>query len=170
MSDGVLGSVPPAGLIDFLRGTELFRGFTDTGLQIFLSVAQQKTLPPGTPLFVENMLGDALYLVLEGQVRITRRGADGREQFLLMLGLGDSLGEVSILRSGPRMCSATAETATRVLELSRRDISSLQKAKPQAVIKLMMSVVDLLAIRLREVDPELRQLMGGGLGGAARGG
>lgn len=169
MSDGVLGSVPPADLVEFLRGTELFRAFTDTGLQIFLSIAQQKTLPAGTPLFVENMLGDALYIVLDGRVRIARRGADGREQFLLMLGPGDSLGEVAILRSGLRMCSATADTTTRVLELSRRDVTSLQKAKPQAVIKLMMSVVDLLAARLADVDPELRQLLSGAGPGVARG-
>lgn len=169
MSDGALGSAPHAGLVDFLRGTELFRGFTDTGLQIFLAVAQQKSLPAGTPLFVENMLGDALYVVLEGQVRVARSGADGHDHFLLMLGPGDSLGEAAILRSGPRMCSATAETSTRVLEISRRDITSLQKAKPQAVIKLMMSVVDLLALRLQDVDPELRQLMSGAFGDAAHG-
>jgi CRP-like cAMP-binding protein len=155
--------------MEFLRGTELFRGFTDTGLQILLAVAQQKSLPAGTPLFVENMLGDALYLIVDGRVRVARRGTDGREQFLMFLGPGESLGEASVLRSGPRMCSAIAESPARVLELSRRDLNTLQKAKPQAVLKLMMSIVDLFGLRLQDVDPDLRLLMAGAFGDAVHG-
>lgn len=169
MSEGVAGASPNAALLEFLRTTELFKGFTDTGLQILLAVAQQKSLPAGTPLFVENMLGEALYLILEGQIRVARRGPDGRDMFLLLLGPGDSLGEASVLRAGPRMCSATAESNTRVLEISRRDLNSLQKAKPQAVIKLMMSVVDLLGLRLQDIDPDLRQLMASAFGDSAHG-
>ncbi|NJK88299.1 MAG: cyclic nucleotide-binding domain-containing protein [Myxococcales bacterium] len=142
-----------------LKTTELFRSFTDTGLQILASIAQVKTLPPGTPLFVQNMLGDSLYVVAEGRVRLSVKGRDGQDVTLAILAAPSTIGEAAILRSGPRLCSAVAEVDTTVVELARRDVAQLQKTKPQAVLKLMMSVVDLVSDRLRAVDDDLRQFL-----------
>lgn len=146
----------PAHVVEVLRSARLLHAFTQTGLQILATVALEKTLPAGTPLFVENMIGDSLYIIASGRIRVSMRGADGAEIPLSVLGPGDSLGEAALLRSGPRMCSATADDETVVLELSRRDIAALQKTKPQACLKLMMGVIDALGERMRAADPELR--------------
>ncbi len=147
-----------------LQSAALFKGFTDTGLQIVGSIAQQKQIPAGSPLFVENMIGDALYIVAEGMIRICIRGPQGQDVTLTVLGPGESLGEAALLRSGPRLCSAIAEVPTTVIEISRRDIAVLQRTKPQACLKLMMGVVDVIGGKMRDVQSEYRQFVAWRLG------
>lgn len=164
---GMVPALEPApvaspSIVKALAASHLFKSFTDTGTQLIGSIAQEKSLPAGTPLFVENMIGEALYVIAAGQIRISARGPDGREHTLVRLDAGDSLGEAALLRTGPRLCSAYAETAIRVVEIARRDIVQLQKTKPQACIKLLMGIVELLAARTKDVDPELKKLISGG--------
>ncbi|MBI2373699.1 MAG: cyclic nucleotide-binding domain-containing protein [Deltaproteobacteria bacterium] len=140
-----------------LKKAKVFATFTDTGIQIMASIAHEKTLPPNTPLFVENMLGESLFVVVEGTLRVSVKGPDGAEQKLCVLGEGESLGEAALLRSGPRLCSATAETPVKVLEITRRDIIALQAKKPQACMKLMMNVVELVGTRLKDAEPEMKR-------------
>jgi CRP-like cAMP-binding protein len=142
-----------------LKSAALFKNFTDTGLAIVASVAQPKQVPAGAPLFVENMIGDGLYIIAAGRIRLSIRGPNGQDVPLASLGPSESLGEAALLRAGPRLCSATAETATSVIEISRRDIAMLQRTKPQACLKLMMGVVDLIGERLRDADQEMRQFL-----------
>ena len=149
----------PAYVIDALRSSELLKNFTPTGVQILAGIAQEKTFPRGTPLFVENMIGDGLFVVVSGAILVSVRGPDGRDCLLDTLGPGDSLGEAALLRSGPRLCSATAERDSIALEISRRDVAVLQRSKPQACLKLMMGIVELLGNRMREADTELRHFV-----------
>ena len=142
-----------------LQSCALFRNFTDTGIHIVASVAQEKRIPAGAPLFVEQMIGDGLYIVAEGTIRLAIRGRDGLDIPLVRLGPGESLGEAALLRSGPRLCSATAEGVARVVEIARRDIAQLQRAKPQACLKLLMRVAETVGARLAGADDELRQFL-----------
>jgi CRP/FNR family transcriptional regulator, cyclic AMP receptor protein len=151
-------------VIRVLQSATLFKGFTDTGLHIVGSIAQQKQIPAGTPLFVENMIGEALYIIAEGMIRIGVRGAHGQDVTLTVLGPGESLGEAAILRAGPRLCSAIAEMPSTVIEISRRDIAVLQRTKPQACLKLMMGVVDVIGTKMREAQSEYRQFIAWRLG------
>lgn len=148
-------------IIRSLRQAALFKDFTENGLQIIASIAVEKQIPAGTPLFVESMLGDGLYVVVEGRLRLSLRRDDGAEVELASVGPGESLGEAALLRSGPRLCSATAEVDSQVLEISRRDLATLQRSKPQACLKLMMGVVACIGDGVRASQSDLRKLLVG---------
>lgn len=143
-------------IVRVLKSNALFSNFTDTGIQILATVAQEKRVPSGAPLFVEHMIGDGLYIVAEGRIRLALRGPDGTVTPLALLGPGESLGEAALLRAGPRLCSATAEGDARVVEIARRDIAQLQRTKPQACLKLLMGVVETLGERLAATDEDFR--------------
>jgi CRP-like cAMP-binding protein len=147
-----------------LQSATLFKGFTETGLQIVGSIAQQKQIPAGTPLFVENMIGEGLYIIADGMIRIGIKGPQGQDVTLTVLGPGESLGEAALLRAGPRLCSAIAEVPSTVIEISRRDIAILQRTKPQACLKLMMGVVDVIGAKMRDAQSEYRQFISWRLG------
>lgn len=151
-------------VVRILQASPLFKSFTETGLAIVASIAQEKSIPAGAPLFVEHMIGDGLFVVAEGQIRLSVRGPRGEETRLAVVGPHESLGEAALLRAGPRQCSAVADTAVRVLEITRRDLAALQRTKPQACLKLMMGVVELIGERLAEAEPELRQFLAWKLG------
>lgn len=146
-------------ILAILKAAALFKSFTDTGIQIVATIAQDKQIPAGAPLFVEDMIGDGLYVIATGRLRLVAKEPRGATIELTHLGPGDSVGEAALLRAGPRLCSAFATTPSRVLEISRRDLAMLQRTKPQACLKLMMGVVDLIGERLRESGDDLRHFL-----------
>lgn len=163
MSSPPHSSVPPE-ILRVLRLCPVFRGFTDAGLNLLGALVQVKHAPPGTPLFVEHMLGESLFVVAEGTIRLSARGPGGEELVLGRVGPPESLGEAALLRPGQRQCSATAESAAVVFEILRRDVIALQKTKPQACLKLLMGVVELVGERMRAAEPELKDFLAWRLG------
>ncbi len=142
---------------EVLEKCELFKGFTEVGLRLFAGIAQEKAIPAGTPLFVENMVGESLFIVKSGSVRIVQR-VDGAEKELAVVGPGQHLGTLAILGKTVRLVSAVAATPCEVLELANRDYQRLQPEKPQACLKLALAVAADLAARLGESRDLLQRL------------
>ena len=67
-------------------------------------------LSRGEHLFLEGEDGDALYVVIDGKMKLTRAAADGRENLLSVIGPGEMFGELSLFDPRPRTSSASAVT------------------------------------------------------------
>jgi CRP-like cAMP-binding protein len=145
-------------VVEALQRSALFRDFTDTGLRIFAGIAQEKAVPAGTPLFVENMVGESLFIVKSGTVRITQR-ADGGERELAVLGAGEHLGEMALLGRSVRLVSAVAASACEVVEIRQSDFVRLQPQKPQACLKLALAIAADLAAKVADTREILRELL-----------
>ncbi len=143
---------------DVLRRAALFRDFTETGLRIFAGIAQEKAVPAGTPLFVENMVGESLFIVKSGTVRITQRTPEG-ERDLAALGAGEHLGEMALLGKSVRLVSAVAATPCEVVEITQRDFVKLQPQKPQACLKLALAIAGDVAGKVSGSRDLLRELL-----------
>ena len=143
---------------DLLGRSPLFREFTDTGRRIFAEIAVMKAVPAGTPLFVENMVGESLFIVRSGTVRITRREPAGDRE-LALLGAGDHLGGLAVLAPGIRLVSATACTACEVLELTHREFARKAPEKPQACLKLALAIAADLGRQVGECRDALRDIL-----------
>jgi len=142
--------------IEALARCPLFKDFTETGLQILAGIAISRSFPAGSPIFVENMLGDALYVIEQGAVSIRMRDRQGAEKELVVLEAGESFGELALLSQGPRMVSAVAATDVRVLEIRQHDFCQLQRSKPQACLKLLLAISGAFARDLHENREVLR--------------
>ncbi len=121
--------------LDALRQASIFRSLTDQQLAAIAELGQLIRVRQGTRLFVEGEEGDALYVVLAGQVRISTAGAGGHEQVLAVCGPGEIFGEMSLLTGGPRSATATAADDCDLFVLSKtafdqyivRDVAILQE-------------------------------------------
>jgi CRP-like cAMP-binding protein len=142
---------------EVLQRSTLFKDFTETGLKIFAGIAVQRTISAGTPLFVENMVGESLFIVQSGTVRITQKDGKG-ERELAVIGPGEHLGELALLTRSTRLVSAVAASECQVVELSQRDFVQLQPLKPQACLKLALAIAADLAGRVAETRELLRDL------------
>jgi CRP/FNR family transcriptional regulator, cyclic AMP receptor protein len=142
-----------------LRSTPLFSSFTETGLQIFAQIASPHDLPAETPLFEQRQEGDALFVLVSGVVRLSICHTGGTPRAIGELQGPDTLGEMALIRVGPRLCTATLVSDARVLILTRRDVGRLQQQKPQACIKLFMCIAERLGERVREAGDELSGLI-----------
>ena len=145
---------------EVLEKNALFKGFTEIGLRLFAGIAQEKAIPAGTPLFVENMVGESLFIVKSGAVRISQR-VDGGEKELAVVGPGEHLGALALLGKTVRLVSAVAVTQCEVVELAHRDFQRLQPEKPQACLKLSLAIAADLAARVGEARDILQRLAAG---------
>lgn len=148
-------------VLETLQSCSLFREFTETGLKIFATVAAEKTVPAGSPLFVENVVGESLFIVKSGTVRITCRDGS-QEKELAVIGPGEHLGSLALLARCTRLVSAVAVTACEVVEIAQRDYHRLQPQKPQACLKLALAIAADLAKQANENRDALRQLLAAG--------
>ncbi len=140
-----------------LQRSTLFQEFSETGLKIFASIATEKSVPAGSPIFAENMVGESLFIVKSGTVRLTRRDG-GAEREVATVGPGSHLGELALLARTVRLVSAVAATPCELVELAQRDFYRLQPQKPQACLKLSLAIAADLAQRLNENRDALRSL------------
>jgi CRP-like cAMP-binding protein len=142
-----------------LKASPLFAGFTDTGLSILAGITAPHNYPQGTPLFVENMMSDSLLIIVEGRVTLSAKNKVGTEVTLGEIGAGDYLGELSLITPGQRMCTATATTPVRALEIRQADFQKLLTLKPQACVKLLMGIVARFGKKVADNKDALRSLL-----------
>ena len=154
--------------LDALKACALFKGFTDTGLQIIAGIATERAFPKGVPLFVESMMGDSLFILAEGRVRITAKAPQGEEVTLGELGPGDYLGELSLIQQSQRLCTVTAISGVSAVELRHADFQKLLAQKPQACLKLLMSIVTQFGLKVMDNREAFKTLVARP-GGPARG-
>jgi len=144
-------------IAEALQKSSLFREFSETGLKIFASIATEKSIPAGAPLFAENMVGESMFIVKSGTVRITSHDA-GEGRALAVVGAGEHLGELALLARSVRLVSAVAETPCELVEITQRDFYRLQPQKPQACLKLALAIAADLARKMAEGGDALRAL------------
>ncbi|MBL9038694.1 MAG: cyclic nucleotide-binding domain-containing protein [Archangium sp.] len=123
-----------------LRASPLFQTFTDTGISILATICQPKQFPPGAILFAENMVSDSMFIIGDGRVALASKNAGGQDLALGELTNGDWLGELSLISTGQRMCTATAVVMVTAFEIRQADFQRLTASKPQACMKLLMTI------------------------------
>jgi CRP-like cAMP-binding protein len=142
-----------------LKACTLFRGFTEAGVEMIASVALERRFPRGVPLFVENMVGDSLIILSDGQVKLSAKNKGGEEVPLGELGPGDYLGELSLIRQAQRMCTATAVIDANALEIRHADFQKLMAKKPQACMKLLLAIVSHFGQKVTDNRDNFRSLL-----------
>jgi CRP-like cAMP-binding protein len=145
--------------MEALKACPLFRDFTDTGLLVISKLIRERNIQAGTPIFVENMVAESLFLVKSGVVGLSVQSNDGRQVTLQKLVPGDTFGELSLLIGGQRMVTATAKTDCGLLEIPRQDFARLQKQKPQACLKLMINIVRHFGDKLSAAREHIKPLI-----------
>lgn len=149
--------------LQILKACPVFAGFSEAGLLMMAKIAAVRSFPKQTPIFVENMVAESLFVVKNGVVELSVKAPDGRERPLEKLAPGEAFGELSLLIGGHRMVSAIAATDCELIEISRRDFLKLQRTKPQACLKLMINVAALFGKRLQGCREYLKPTILGGL-------
>ena len=135
--------------IKALKETELFKNLTDKEIAVISQVVTEKTMPKNTPLFVENMLGESLFIIKSGSVQVSKVIPGIGEQNLLVLGAGDFFGEMALLNGGARMVSAKAVEETELLIITRDDFKGLLDKEPASCLKFLQGIITVFINRVR---------------------
>jgi CRP-like cAMP-binding protein len=138
-----------------LQAIPLFASLDETDLSDIAGLLIERKFPRDAVIFEEGTLGDYMYLIREGQVKVTKMSEDGREKILEMFGPGDFFGDMSLFDREPRSASIKTTKACVLMALSRHDFLELLRRNPD----VSMQVIQELSRRLREADEQIRSLL-----------
>lgn len=113
-----------------------------------------KKIPANTVLFQEGDVGENMYIIQSGRVKISKL-IRGVEKTLATLAKGEFLGEMAILNDKPR--SATAETLDDcdMLVIDRKTFETLIRGNSEIAVRFIKRLAD----RLRETNDQMEALM-----------
>src|SRR5688572_31140776 len=108
-----------------LRRVELFSSLKQRALERIASIAHEETHARDAVIFQHGDVGDKVYLILEGKVRIVRQIPGLGEEALAVLGPGQVFGEMALLDESPRSADALCHDSCRLLAISKEDLDDL---------------------------------------------
>jgi CRP-like cAMP-binding protein len=126
-----------------LKELELFSELNDQELEDVASLAQNRKIPTDTTIFHEGDTADAIFVVVNGRVKVVTTSSDGQV-----------FGEMALLEAAARSASVVTITAVELLVIKRADFDHLLHTSPGISRKLMA----ILSRRLRRANSKMESL------------
>ena len=135
---------------EMLARMPLFRPLNDREILRVLQVTDVAAFQNGERIINEGETGEELYIVLSGQVKVSRGGAD-----LAVFKPGDHFGEMALVRSQPRSATVTSDGESELMLIRRTEFFEILRKEHQLAVKLLWQFLGVLADRLAETSREL---------------
>src|SRR5258706_13888868 len=101
-----------------LKAVPFFTQLAEGELDLIRSLAAEKHYPKNAVVLTEGEMGDSLYMIQSGKVKVFIGDQEGREMILKILGPGDFFGEMSMIDKQPRSASVSTVASWVVFVLS----------------------------------------------------
>jgi len=144
-----------------LAKAELMAALSDATRARLAKQGQPCTVEPGKLLFAKGDKGDALYVLLEGEVEVRTSTEAGKDVRIASLKPHALIGEMAVLDGGTRSADIAAIRKSRFLRIHRDQAIAALESEPKALLKLIAE----LSRRLRHADAALEDAHTLDLGG-----
>jgi serine/threonine protein phosphatase PrpC len=128
----------------------LFRPLNDREILRVLQVTDVASFQNGERVMNEGETGEELFIVLSGQLKVQRGGAD-----LATLKPGDHVGEMALVRSQPRSATVVSDGPSELMLIRRTEFFEILRKEHQLAVKLLWQFLGVLADRLADTSREL---------------
>ena len=136
-------SINARGWANVLTGVPLFAELNRRHLNKVAALGRISRFYDGTAIMRAGDAGDALYVVLDGEVSVKRPGLP-----VLTLGMGSFFGEMALLDSVARSATVVAKGPVVCLAIGQSRFSKLLHSEPAIAVALLKEV----AARLRRAQ------------------
>ena len=165
MSEGMLPALapPPGGertgrpgvALSLLSRINLFAGLSPVHLRRIQALGSLEEHATGTLVFEEGSVGDKVYLILEGKVRISRIVPGIGEEALAILAAGDYFGEMALIDDFTRSADARVHESCRLFVIAKAELEQLLFVDRDLAYELLWNFVRTLSNRLRESNDKM---------------
>jgi CRP/FNR family transcriptional regulator, cyclic AMP receptor protein len=136
-----------------LREVALFGALSDEVLEHVASTLKTVRVGPGDMVFRE---GDGaareMYVLLEGEMEVSKRSRRGRDMRVAILGPGDWFGEMSVIDMQGRSATVRALAASRLVRFTSEDMDALYRFDLKSYALIILNIARDLSRRLRVTD------------------
>lgn len=137
-----------------LKAVPFFTQLNEHELEVVRSLANERSYAKTAVVLTEGEMGDSLYMIQRGKVKVVIGDEEGREIILKILGPGDFFGEMSMIDKEPRSASVTTIEPATFLVLTHAAFERCVEQAPR-IAKVVMQI---LAHRVREADRKIGTL------------
>jgi two-component system sensor histidine kinase VicK len=134
-----------------------FPGLEGDGLTNLVAVASERFYPPNTVIVREEEAGDTFFIVLDGEVEVSKHLDDQTQRVLQRHTSGEFFGEMALIEELPRVATVKTVLPSTLLEISKNDFDAALSRNSTLALTVMRE----LTKRLRRADQtaitELRQ-------------
>jgi CRP/FNR family cyclic AMP-dependent transcriptional regulator len=149
-------SIPVTGdALELLAKVHMFEGLQPAYLRRLAAIGARETHQSGTTIFAEGAVGDKMYLIITGAVRISRDVPGMGEEALAVLRPGNYFGEMALIDDSPRSADAKAHETTEVFVIRKEDLEDLLFVDRDLAYDLLWNLVRTLSGRLRETNDKM---------------
>lgn len=148
-----------APVTDLLKKVAIFKDLEEDELKQVADVCREEKFVSGEYIFREGEHGNRLYLIVDGEVRISRDVPGSGEEALAVLKAGALFGEMAVFDRTERSTHAISNGGTTVLTISRPDFEMLLDFNREVAYKVLWACVRLLSSRLRSTNDSLRSFL-----------
>jgi len=138
-----------------LRRVKIFAEFSDDKLERFVQFMEVQRAKQWTQLVKQGEHGDAMFLVLEGELRV-RMMIAGKETVLVTLGIGEFFGEISLFDQGPRSADVLANQDSLLLKISAANFHDMIAKAPDLAAPFLLAMARTLTMRIRADNKRYR--------------
>jgi CRP-like cAMP-binding protein len=115
-----------------LQEVPLFAGVSRRHVRKIAGLTKEARFSAGARIVRRGEPGDAFFVILDGEGAVTRPGLPP-----ILLGPGDSFGEMALLDGGPRSATVVARTDVLCLRLARAPFMKMLKTEPEIALALL---------------------------------
>lgn len=134
---------------DIVKSMALFGGFSKQECEVLCEYMECYGAPSKTTILNEGDQGDFLIIVLTGQINVVKADDAATSKEVAQFGPGGLLGEMSLFDGQPRFASCIATQPTDFAVLARDSINDLLIDHPRLCNKLLLILLQVMAVRLR---------------------
>jgi CRP-like cAMP-binding protein len=127
-----------------LKNTLIFSGLADDALAEVAQKAFTRKLKKGDVLMRKGEVGDSLFLIHQGWVKIVTEDSKGDELIINKCGPGETIGEMALLDQGTRSATVVAMDDAEVLELKNDVFEKILNQRPDVSLSIIRSYSDRL--------------------------
>lgn len=140
---------------EFLKETVLFKDLTTFEVIKVNKATKARTYKSDEVVFREGAIGDSLYIVKSGSIRVTVTEEGREEKVLAILKPGDHFGEIALVDKRPRSATVIANEDSELIQIPAEDFNKLLDSDKEIALKFYKSFVRVLCARLRDTNESL---------------
>jgi CRP/FNR family cyclic AMP-dependent transcriptional regulator len=137
-----------------LKRSSLFSAIATRELEAVAMVAEKLSFEPGEYIVQEGVVGDSLYLIMQGRVAISKRVTQGGSTRLAELRADECFGEMSVIDEEVRSASVEALESCTLLRICKDSLINVVMNAPHLGIELLKIFVK----RLRTANERIMSL------------
>ncbi|MFC1957043.1 Crp/Fnr family transcriptional regulator [Chloroflexota bacterium] len=141
-----------------LQKVSLFQDLRNGDLKSVAEIAVEVKYKANQQVFAEGDIGDSVFVVESGAVRVLKKGREGNEE-VARLSSGQHFGEMALIDEEHRSATVEAAEDTKLIKIKRADWESLLGQDFPLAYQVYKAFTKHLCRRLRQTTKDLTSMM-----------